>query len=260
MAAAGKNFVNVQWLKNLATETKLIKQRSYELLQIQPDSQVLDVGCGPAIDTIPLSEFIGEGGRVVGVDYDPLMIEAANQELNQSKTTKNIQHLQGNIFALPFQDGEFDRIHLERFFQVFPKTAIDQIFTQLNRVLKSKSRIVLVDMDMATLSVNFSDNEFERKIINHFGLKLRPNGYAGRQLSEILQKNHYKEVSVEFMTHSFGNLTREYFLNWIISGALDAKIITQAEADGWNQELKRRVEDGTFLAHITNVLVSGRKP
>jgi hypothetical protein len=89
---------------------------------------------------------------------------------------------------------------------------------------------------------------------------MRPNGFAGRQLTEILKKNHYKDISTEFMTHSFGNLTRDYFLNWIISGAFDAKIITQAQADNWNQELNRKVEDGTFLASITNVLVSGVKP
>ena len=41
---------------------------------------------------------------------------------------------------------------------------------------------------MATLSVNFSDNEFERKVINHFGLKMRPNGFAGRQLIDILKE------------------------------------------------------------------------
>jgi ubiquinone/menaquinone biosynthesis C-methylase UbiE len=260
MTAASKNFVNVEWLKNLAQETKHIKQRSYELMQLQPNSQVLDVGCGPAIDTIPLSERIGERGRVVGVDYDAQMIDVANQELAKIKTIKNVQHVQGDIFTLSFQNAEFDRIHLERFFQVFPKTAIDQIFAQLNRVLKSNGRIVMVDMDMATLSVNLSDSEFERKVINHFGLKMRPNGFAGRQLGEILQKNSYKDISTEFMTHSFGNLTRDYFLNWIISGALDAKIITQAQADNWNQELKRKVEDGTFLASITNVLVSGVKP
>jgi demethylmenaquinone methyltransferase/2-methoxy-6-polyprenyl-1,4-benzoquinol methylase len=115
MTTASKNFVNVEWLKNLAQETKHIKQRSYELMQLQPNSQVLDVGCGPAIDTIPLSERIGESGRVVGVDYDAQMIDAANQELAKTKTTKNVQHIQGNIFNLSFQHAEFDRIHLERF-------------------------------------------------------------------------------------------------------------------------------------------------
>lgn len=260
MATPTENFVNVQWLKNLAQETRHIKHRSYELMKIQSNSRILDIGCGPAVDTIPLSEYIGEQGRIVGIDYDPLMIEVANQELAKIKTSKKIQHIQGNIFSLPFHNQEFDIIHLERFFQVFPRAAIDQIFAELNRVLKSNGRIVFVDMDMATLSVNFSDNELERKIINYFGLKLRPNGFAGRQLTEILKKNNYKEVSVEFMTHSFGNLTREYFLNWIISGVLDAKIITPDEAVSWNQELRKKVDDGTFLAHITNVLVSGIRP
>ncbi|NLF87946.1 methyltransferase domain-containing protein [Candidatus Bathyarchaeota archaeon] len=257
---ARKNFVNIEWLKNLAEETKHIKQRSYDLLQVQPDSQVLDVGCGPAVDTIPLSGYIGDKGRIVGVDYDPVMVEAADQELAKTKISKRVQHIQGNVFALPFQDGEFDRVHLERFFQVFPKDSADQIFAELNRVLKKNGRIVIVDMDMATLSVNFGDNEFERKLINYFGLKMRPNGYAGRQLIEILRNNDYKEVSVELMPHSFGNLTRKYFMNWIITGALDSKFVTQNQADNWKHELDSRVKEGTFLAYITNVLVTGLKP
>ena len=257
---ASKNFVNIEWLKNLAEETKHIKQRSYDLLQVQPDSQVLDVGCGPAVDTIPLSGYIGDKGRIVGVDYDPVMVEAADQELAKTKISKRVQHIQGNVFALPFQDGEFDRVHLERFFQVFPKDSADQIFAELNRVLKKNGRIVIVDMDMATLSVNFGDNEFERKLINYFGLKMRPNGYAGRQLIEILRNNDYKEVSVELMPHSFGNLTRKYFMNWIITGALDSKFVTQNQADNWKHELDSRVKEGTFLAYITNVLVTGLKP
>lgn len=260
MPAANKNYVNTKWLKNLAQETRHIKQRSYQLLQVKSDSQVLDVGCGPAIDTISLSEFIGDKGRIVGVDYDPEMIAAANQELKESKISKRVQHIQGNIFSLPFQDGEFDRIHLERFFQVFPKSSADEIFAALNRVLASNGRIVMVDMDLASLSVNFGDDEFERKIINYFTLKRRPNGLAGRQLVDILRKNNYNDVSVELIHHQFGSLTRDYWLNWIISEVLDAKIITQVEADRWNQELKRKVKEGSFLAYITNILVSGVKP
>lgn len=228
-------------------------------MQIRADSQVLDVGCGPAIDTIPLSEFIGAEGRIVGVDNDPEMLEAANQELIEHKIKKNVKHTLGNIFSLPFQDGEFDRVHAERLFQVFPKKSADQIFKELNRVLRSDGRIVLVDMDLATLSVNFSSDLFERKLVNHFELKMRPNGFAGRQLVDILKKNNYKDVSVELIHHSLGNLTRSYFLNWIISGALDAKIVNREEADRWNQELTRKVEEGTFLAYLTNVLVSGTK-
>jgi ubiquinone/menaquinone biosynthesis C-methylase UbiE len=260
MPKAKVNFVNVEWLKNLAQETKYIKQRSYQLMQIQPNSQILDVGCGPAIDTMPLSEFIGNTGRIVGVDYDPDMIDAANEQLLKSKTKKNIKHVIGDVFSLPFDDGEFDRVHLERFFQVFQKKSAEQIFGELNRVLAKNGKIVVVDMDMASLSVDFSDDEFERKLINHFALKMRPNGFAGRQLLDILKKNHYNDVKVELMHHSFGELTRSYFLNWITSGALGAKIIAQEEVDCWNEEQTRKIKDGTFLAYITNILVSGTKP
>jgi hypothetical protein len=89
---------------------------------------------------------------------------------------------------------------------------------------------------------------------------LRPNGFAGRELVELLKVNKYNDVSIDLIHHQFGNLTRDYFMNWVIMGALDSKIITQDEADKWNEELKRKVEEGAFLAYITNVVVSGTKP
>ena len=59
-----RKIVTANYLRKAAEDLKHFKERSYQLMQLNADSQVLDVGCGPAIDTIPLLEYIGDEGRL----------------------------------------------------------------------------------------------------------------------------------------------------------------------------------------------------
>ena len=45
-------------------------QRSYVFMQSQPARKILDVGCGPGMDTVALDLIVGSTGQVFGVDYD----------------------------------------------------------------------------------------------------------------------------------------------------------------------------------------------
>jgi ubiquinone/menaquinone biosynthesis C-methylase UbiE len=49
-----KGYVNTEYLQIMSEFVKHLKQHSYMLMQIQPGHKVLDVGCGPASDTIHL--------------------------------------------------------------------------------------------------------------------------------------------------------------------------------------------------------------
>ena len=50
-----------------------LKQITYQRMDIRPGHHVLDVGCGPATDTIPLAALVSASGKTVGVDYDAHM-------------------------------------------------------------------------------------------------------------------------------------------------------------------------------------------
>ena len=54
----GAGYVDAESLKRTARALQDVKQRSYEALHLQPGSHVLDVGCGPTIDTIPLGRLV----------------------------------------------------------------------------------------------------------------------------------------------------------------------------------------------------------
>jgi ubiquinone/menaquinone biosynthesis C-methylase UbiE len=255
-----KGFVSADYLKKVAQDAKQIKLRSYRLMQIQANSQVLDVGCGPATDTIALSEYIGEGGRIVGVDNDPEMIEKANLEVKQQGLTKRIQHIQANAQSLPFADGEFDRVHAERLFQVLPKSVNSKVvFAEMNRVLASNGKILLADADWGTASVNFSDNELERRLLAFFATRLRPNGFAGRQLFELLKNSGFDDLTIEVIPFLTRDFSETPFCEWLPNEALKNGIATQKEIGNWKAELTQKTEQGNYLSYVNMIIVCGTK-
>jgi ubiquinone/menaquinone biosynthesis C-methylase UbiE len=82
MSKANENwgYVDPKYLQILALKVKPLKERSYDLMQLQNGHRILDVGCGPGTDTIPLAQFVGPTGQVIGIDNDNQMIVTANKK------------------------------------------------------------------------------------------------------------------------------------------------------------------------------------
>jgi ubiquinone/menaquinone biosynthesis C-methylase UbiE len=254
-----RKFVTANHLRKAAEDLKQIKERSYQLMQLKANSQVLDVGCGPAIDTIPLSEYIGDEGQIVGIDSDPNMVMKANLEVEKRQIAKRIKHMQSDAQRLPFSDSQFDGVHAERLFQVLPKSNAEPVFAEMTRVLKHNGRIVLVDADWGSASVNFSDYQLERKLLTFFALKMRPNGFAGRELLELLNDSNYKEITVEVFPFVARDFSKTPFGEWLSTEALENKVAAKKEIDLWNKELTEKTVKGTFLYHGDMIITAGTK-
>ena len=53
-----KGYVDPQYLAAVAERLKEAKERSYSLMHVQTGQRVLDVGCGPGTDTLPLAHLV----------------------------------------------------------------------------------------------------------------------------------------------------------------------------------------------------------
>lgn len=255
-----EGYVSADYLRRAAELGKAFKTRTYELMQLAPGQRVLDVGCGPGLDTVPLAERVGPAGHVTGVDTDEDMLRQADELARERGVANRILHRRADAGALPFADASFDACRAERLLQVLPSTVDPAtIVAELVRVTRPGGFVVLADADWATASVDFSDAALERRLLALFAERLRPNGFAGRQLYRLLRRAGLEELVVDIIPMVHADLSQSPYGEWLPKEALAAGVATTTEAERWRSELREREQRGEYFSSVSMVIVAGRR-
>ena len=78
------------------------RKRAARATGVTVGGSALDVACGSGKLTAELARIAGPGGRVVGLDFSPQMLEVARREHH------GIEFVEGDALNLPFDDATFD--------------------------------------------------------------------------------------------------------------------------------------------------------
>jgi ubiquinone/menaquinone biosynthesis C-methylase UbiE len=78
------------------------------LLDIQPESRVLEIGFGPGVSTHYAAEKATKG-FVAGIDHSDTMVQAARRRNAAAIKAGRIDLKQGDVASLPYPDASFDR-------------------------------------------------------------------------------------------------------------------------------------------------------
>lgn len=81
-----------------------------DMLALSPGDRVLDVACGPGNIARSLASHVGDGGRVVGVDASPSMLERAVHDSVRYTHRSRLAFVRGDAVDLPFAPGSFDAV------------------------------------------------------------------------------------------------------------------------------------------------------
>ncbi len=255
-----KGYTDIEYLRDIGKLTIRLKERTYEAMQIKAGDKVLDVGCGPGTDTIPLARLVGPTGEVYGVDYDAEMVNEADLRAKQAGVGGWVHHRKADASAIPFEVNSFNACRSERLFQHLLDPAT--VLREMKRVTKRGGWVVVLDTDWGSGGTDTYEVELERRLMRFFVEHLHNNGYAGRQLYRLFITHGLQEVSYEvfpIVATSYAMERQIIQMDQLEKEAIAQGIVTQEELRRITEGFSQADKNGVFFGYACQIMVAGKK-
>lgn len=121
-----------------------------ERMNVRAGESALDVCCGTGDWAFALGDAAGPEGRVVGLDFSKNMLSVGEQKLAE-RPMKQLEFVQGNAMALPFEDNTFDYVTIGFGLRNVPDYMA--VLQEMRRVVKPGGKVVCLETSQPSLPV-----------------------------------------------------------------------------------------------------------
>lgn len=212
-------------------------------LGLRSGEKVLDIGSGTGELARLLAETVGADGEVTGVDPNPGM--RAEAERRAPRAT----FVDGNAYALPFDDGSLDAVTCERVFQHLDHP--EKVTAEIARVLRPGGRVVVTDVDWATAIIHPGEPDIVRVmtesmrcgVVNPFAARGLPGQLAGAGLTV---DDTGSQALIQSPDAATGPMVR-----MLCRMAVDRGVIGAEDCGRFLADLAAGAENGNFHMSVT---------
>ena len=229
-----------------------------EALAVQAGERVLDVGCGPGFFLAELAEEAGADGAAVGVDPSQPMLEIAARRCEEHH---NVDLLEGEATALPVGDAEFDAalsVQVLEYVEDVPAA-----LAEIGRALRPGGRVVIWDVDWATMSLRTADDGRMRRVLDAWDEHLADPSLPRRLTAELRAAGFgdprvrgHAFVTNELTADTYGGFLVPFLERFVI----DAGTAREDEARAWADEQRDLAARGEFYCAVTQVCFVAERP
>ncbi|NUW44513.1 methyltransferase domain-containing protein [Nonomuraea rhodomycinica] len=225
-----------------------LRERSYELLRLEPGTPAVDVGCGTGRAVAEMRE---RGARPTGVDLSADMIGIARDRW------PGADFRVGDAYHLPLGDGEVAAYRADKVLHELDDAG--RALREAARVLSPGGRVALAGQDWDAIVVD-SGHPLVTRAIVHARADQIPDPRAARRYRDLLLTAGFTDVHVEVHTAVLTDATLLPMVTNQARGALAAGAITQDEHDAWLADQHDRARRGRLLLAIPMFLAAATRP
>lgn len=232
------------------------KRKSFQLLNLRNDSRILEVGCGLGQDAMTIAQRIEGKGNVVAIDSSRRMIETASKNAKMN----SVNYCLADACNLPFPDNAFDGARADRVLQHIPDPR--KAFSEMVRAVRSRGRLVVYEPDWGTFIISPGQKEISRIMTQLFGDTF-PSGWIGRQLPGVFRGERLEKINIDaetFYTDDLDLASQVFDLSNNAHRATILGYVSEVQAEGWLDDLRKASNQGRFFCSYTGFLVTGEKP
>lgn len=232
------------------------------LLDVQPTSHVVDLGCGRGVTLIEIAAGLGPEGSLVGVDSRQQPAPAALAcDRRLSLVVADLAE------SLPFEEGRFDRVVCHNVLECLADP--DAFVAEVWRILTPGGLFVLGHSDFDTIVFTSEDLALTRRLVHCYcdttqkwmhqsdgTIGRRLGGLAARSPFNVERIHAWVNVLTSLEPGSPGHEAAHAVAN---IGRRNPEIDDDAIAE-WLAGLQRRANHQAFLYSVNDYAVLARKP
>jgi SAM-dependent methyltransferase len=238
----------------------VVEQRKQTLvaLGLRSGEHVIDIGGAPGYLALDMAPHVGGDGRVVVVDVNKSMVEAAR---GISGDIPSIEIQAGDAQHLPFADGAFDVAVATQVFEFVADAAA--AVAEAYRVLRPGGRIVVLDTDSESIVWASSDAELTTRLLAAWD-RHHADPHLPRTLSRRLAEAGFAIDAVSvfpILNTAYDPTSLSYHLSkQMADHAVKTASASTSDAARWLDDFEERSRDGSYFFSLNRYVFAAHRP